>query len=102
MKSLAFIATAFLAAVNAASVTFKVIAPNATDSVQVNINGALTSLNASDPDVPYYTGTAEYDLGANYKVKKKKNDTIKWIAFSLLITQNSTLLMVRLNLLTVS
>lgn len=68
MKSLAFIAASFLAAVNAASVTFKVVAPSASKSVQVSIDGTLTSLNATDPDIPYYVGTAEYNLGQSYKV----------------------------------
>ncbi|KAI9259037.1 coth protein-domain-containing protein [Sporodiniella umbellata] len=67
MKSLSFIAVSFLVAVNAASVSFKVIAPNAKSSVQVNVNGALTTLEASDPDVPYYTGSAELNDGQSYK-----------------------------------
>jgi hypothetical protein len=67
MKSLGFIAASFIAAVNAATVTFKVVAPSATDTVQVNINGALTDLKATDTDVPYFVGTAEYNLGETYK-----------------------------------
>lgn len=68
MKSLSFIALTVLTAVNAASVTFKVIAPECNTDVQVDINGQLTKLTASDPDVPYYTGTAELADNATYKV----------------------------------
>ncbi|KAI7892103.1 coth protein-domain-containing protein [Mucor mucedo] len=67
MKSLSFIALTVLTAVNAASVTFKVIAPECNTDVQVDINGQLTKLTASDPDVPYYTGTAELADDATYK-----------------------------------
>jgi hypothetical protein len=68
MKSLAFVAITLLTAVNAANVTFKVIAPTATEQVQVNINGQLTTLTASDPDVPYYTGSADLPDGQKYMV----------------------------------
>jgi hypothetical protein len=75
MKSLSFISLACLTAVHAASVTFKVIAPTAESSVQVNINGQLTQLKAQDVDIPYYTGSAELNDGQSYKVKfKKKKD----------------------------
>ncbi|KAG0201009.1 hypothetical protein BGX28_006083 [Mortierella sp. GBA30] len=57
---------AFLAAVNAAQVTFRVIAPGATN-VQVSINGQVTTLTAADPAVPYFTGAAEAADGAKYK-----------------------------------
>ncbi|CEP17296.1 hypothetical protein [Parasitella parasitica] len=67
MKSLAFVAFALLTAVNAANVNFKVIAPNATKQVQVNIGGSLTTLKASDPDVPYYTGSADLPDNKTYK-----------------------------------
>ncbi|KAI9485614.1 MAG: coth protein-domain-containing protein [Benjaminiella poitrasii] len=67
MKSLTFIAVTFLAAVNAANVTFKLIAPDATDKVQVNINGKLTTLSAPDSDVPYYTGVADLTDNQTYK-----------------------------------
>ncbi|CDH57008.1 hypothetical protein RO3G_11882 [Lichtheimia corymbifera JMRC:FSU:9682] len=43
---------------NAATITFRVVAPGATD-VQVSVNGQLTKLSASDPDVPYFVGQAE-------------------------------------------
>lgn len=72
MKSLAFVAITLLTAVNAASVTFKVIAPEAKSSVQVSINGQTTALTAADADVPYYTGSADLAAGATYKVNIKK------------------------------
>lgn len=74
MKSLSFISLACLTAVHAASVTFKVIAPTAESSVQVNINGQLTQLKAQDEDIPYYTGSAELNDGQSYKVKLKKKE----------------------------
>ncbi|KAI8971916.1 coth protein-domain-containing protein [Mycotypha africana] len=66
MKSLAIIAISLLAAVNAANVTFKVVAPDAKKQVQVQVDGKLVNLKAADPDVPYYTGTADLQ-GKNYK-----------------------------------
>lgn len=68
MKSLSFFAVTLLTAVNAATVTFKVIAPTANNQVEVNINGVLTTLTASDPDVPYYTGSADLPDGQKYMV----------------------------------
>ncbi|KAG2181758.1 hypothetical protein INT44_008573 [Umbelopsis vinacea] len=65
MKTLFSLASLALA-VNAATVTFRVVAPEAT-SVAVSIGGQSTSLNASDPDVPYYTGSANLDASASYK-----------------------------------
>ncbi|KAI7902604.1 coth protein-domain-containing protein [Cokeromyces recurvatus] len=67
MKSLSFIALSLLTAVNAASVTFKLIAPNATEKVQVDVGGHLTTLTASDPDIPYFTGVAELAVNQTYK-----------------------------------
>lgn len=61
-----FSLAALAMAVNAASVTFRVVAPGAT-SVQVSVGGQQTTLTASDPDVPYYTGSANLDSGAAYK-----------------------------------
>lgn len=52
---------------NAATVTFRVVAPGATD-VQVSVNGQLTKLSASDPDVPYFVGQAEANDQAQYQV----------------------------------
>lgn len=69
MKSLAFVAVALLSAVNAANVTFKVIAPSASEQVQVNIDGTLTELSAADADVPYYTGSADLPDNKSYMVK---------------------------------
>lgn len=69
MKSLTLAALTVLTAVNAASVTFKVIAPTSQKTVQVDINGQLTTLTAADPDVPYFTGTAELGADEDYKVK---------------------------------
>lgn len=77
MKSLAFVAITLLTAVNAASVTFKVIAPEAKDSVQVSINGQATTLKAADADIPYYTGAAELAAGASYKVSDQKKLIIR-------------------------
>lgn len=56
----------FLAAI-AKAVTFRVVAPGATD-VQVSVNGQLTKLTASDPDVPYFTGDANASPDSKYKV----------------------------------
>ncbi|KAI8061228.1 coth protein-domain-containing protein [Thamnidium elegans] len=67
MKSLTLAALTVLTAVNAASVTFKVIAPSSEGTVQVEVNGQLTTLTAADPDVPYFTGTAELGADENYK-----------------------------------
>jgi hypothetical protein len=65
MKTLLSLASLAFA-VNAATVTFRVVAPEATN-VQVSIGGQSTTLNASDPDVPYYTGSANIDASASYK-----------------------------------
>ncbi|KAI8575830.1 hypothetical protein K450DRAFT_259744 [Umbelopsis ramanniana AG] len=65
MKTLLSLASLALA-VNAATVTFRVVAPEATN-VQVSIGGQSTTLNASDPDVPYYTGSANLDANVSYK-----------------------------------
>jgi hypothetical protein len=65
MKTL-FSLAALSLAVNAATVTFRVVAPGA-NTVQVSIGGQATTLNASDPDVPYYTGSANLDGNASYK-----------------------------------
>lgn len=73
MKSLAFVAVALLSAVNAANVTFKVIAPTATKQVQVNIDGTLTALKAADSDVPYYTGSADLPDNKPYKVRHQSH-----------------------------
>lgn len=61
-----FSLAALAVAVNAGSVTFRVVAPGA-NSVQVSVGGNSTTLTASDPDVPYYTGSANLDTGAAYK-----------------------------------
>ncbi|CDS09944.1 hypothetical protein LRAMOSA02621 [Lichtheimia ramosa] len=55
----------FLAAI-ARAVTFRVVAPGATD-VQVSVNGQLTKLTATDPNVPYFTGDANASPGSKYK-----------------------------------
>ncbi|KAI8329398.1 coth protein-domain-containing protein [Chlamydoabsidia padenii] len=65
--SLAYIAFTYLVAMsNAASVTFNVIAPGATD-VQVSVNGQQTKLSANDADIPLFTGQMEAPDNANYK-----------------------------------
>lgn len=65
MKTL-FSLAALSLAVNAASVTFRVVAPGA-NTVQVSVAGQSTTLTASDPDVPYYTGSANLDANVSYK-----------------------------------
>lgn len=68
--SLALISTSFLVAISqAASVKFNVIAPKATD-VKVSVNGAQVALTAADPNVPYFTGSAEVGGAKEYKVIK--------------------------------
>jgi hypothetical protein len=68
--SLAYIAFACLVAMsNAATVTFNVVAPGATD-VQVSVNGQQTKLEAKDADVPLFSGQMDAPDKANYKVRK--------------------------------
>lgn len=65
--SLAIISTSFLVAISqAASVKFNVIAPKATD-VKVSVNGAQVALTAADPNVPYFSGSAEVGGAKEYK-----------------------------------
>ncbi|RCH81562.1 hypothetical protein CU098_006773, partial [Rhizopus stolonifer] len=64
--SLALVSTCLLVAIEAASVKFNVIAPNATD-VKVSVNGQQVALTASIPNVPYYTGNAEVGSAKEYK-----------------------------------
>ncbi|KAI8388794.1 coth protein-domain-containing protein [Radiomyces spectabilis] len=65
--SLTLVAFSLLVACsNAAQVTFKVIAPGATQA-QVSVNGQTIDLTAKEPDVPYFTGTAEVGDQAKYK-----------------------------------
>ena len=52
---------------HAANIQFNVIAPNATD-VKVSVNGQQVALKASNPSVPYFTGTAETGSATTYKV----------------------------------
>ncbi|KAG0768628.1 hypothetical protein G6F57_003424 [Rhizopus arrhizus] len=66
MKSLFFVVFIFLTTAYAARVSFKVIAPDAKNTVHVNINEVLVELKASDPDIPYYTGFAELKHGQSY------------------------------------
>lgn len=54
---------------NAATVTFNVVAPGATD-VQVSVNGQQTKLEAKDADVPLFSGQMDAPDKANYKVNK--------------------------------
>lgn len=65
--SLAIISSALLVAVHAANIQFNVIAPSATD-VKVSVNGQQVALKASNPSVPYFTGTAETGSATTYKV----------------------------------
>ncbi|CEI85667.1 hypothetical protein RMCBS344292_00124 [Rhizopus microsporus] len=64
--SLAIISSALLVAVHAANIQFNVIAPSATD-VKVSVNGQQVALKASNPSVPYFTGTAETGSATTYK-----------------------------------
>ena len=66
--SLALVSSSFLVAIaQAATVKFNVIAPSATD-VKVSVNGAQVALTAADPNVPYFTGSAEVGSAKDYKV----------------------------------
>lgn len=68
MKSLYIISFIYLTVVQATKVSFKLIAPDAKSQVHVKIDNVFTQLNAQDPDIPYYTGSAELDYGQNYTV----------------------------------
>ena len=59
-----------LVVIQAATVEFRVVAPNTVDNVQVSVNGQVTPLSAKDPDVPYFVGQAEASDNAKYKVSK--------------------------------
>ncbi|KAI8089901.1 coth protein-domain-containing protein [Halteromyces radiatus] len=65
--SLTYIALACMVAMsNAASITFNVIAPGATD-VQVSVNGQQTKLTAKDADIPVFSGQMDAPDNAKYK-----------------------------------
>ncbi|CAO3596830.1 unnamed protein product [Absidia cylindrospora] len=65
--SLTYIAFACMVAMtNAATVTFNVIAPGASE-VQVSVNGQQTKLNAKDADVPLFSGQMDAPDDAKYK-----------------------------------
>ncbi|OBZ85245.1 hypothetical protein A0J61_06704 [Choanephora cucurbitarum] len=66
MRLFRWLALAALANVNATRVMFRVVAPEANNNVQVSVDGHLTSLSAKDPDVPYFTGTAQITKGDSY------------------------------------
>lgn len=74
--SLAIISSALLVAVHAANIQFNVIAPSATD-VKVSVNGQQVALKASNPSVPYFTGTAETGSATTYKVHTHTHNMIK-------------------------
>lgn len=57
---------ALAAAVQAAQVTFRVVAPGAS-SVSVLVNGQQAALTAADPTIPYFTGVAETGADTKYK-----------------------------------
>lgn len=63
--SLTFFAL-LVASVEAAKLTYRVVAPGST-SVQVSVNGRLTELKASDASVPYFTGTTDGEESEMYK-----------------------------------
>ncbi|KAI8380231.1 coth protein-domain-containing protein [Blakeslea trispora] len=64
--SLAIISASLLVAIDAASIKFNVVAPNATD-VKVSVNGQQVALTASIPNVPYFSGSAEVGSAKEYK-----------------------------------
>ncbi|KAI8887926.1 hypothetical protein K501DRAFT_174301 [Backusella circina FSU 941] len=66
MKSLSIIALTCLAAVHAANVEFKVLVPDATESVEVSINGANFPLARIDQDLPLFVGSADLPEGQTY------------------------------------
>jgi hypothetical protein len=68
MKSLSVIALTCLAAVHAANVEFKVLVPDANESVEVSINGASFPLTRNDQDLPLFVGTADLPEGETYMV----------------------------------
>jgi hypothetical protein len=57
---------ALSAVAQAALVKFSVIAPDAA-TVEVSVGGKLTALTKADPNVPYYTGSAETGADTKYK-----------------------------------
>ena len=65
--SLALISASLLIAIDAASVKFNVVVPNATD-VKVSVNGQQVALTASISNVPYFSGSAEVGSAKEYKV----------------------------------
>lgn len=71
--SLALISVSLLAAIEAATVKFNVIAPSATD-VKVSVNGQQIALAAADPKVPYFSGDAEVGDAKEYKVYRYKKN----------------------------
>ncbi|OBZ90620.1 Inner spore coat protein H [Choanephora cucurbitarum] len=90
MKFSLFAASAcLLSAVQAATVEFKIVAPGAK-SVQVNVNGQATALNAPYPNVPFYNGTVE--VGAsnsyNYIVDGKQEGFARSLPANILATNN--------------
>ncbi|CAO3590529.1 unnamed protein product [Absidia cylindrospora] len=65
--SLTYIALACMVVMsNAATVTFNVIAPGASD-VQVSVNGQQTKLNPKEADVPLFSGQMDAPDNAKYK-----------------------------------
>ncbi|KAI8360818.1 coth protein-domain-containing protein [Blakeslea trispora] len=78
-----------LSAVQAATVEFKIVAPGA-QSVQVNVNGQTTTLNAPYPNVPFYNGTAEVGTSNsyNYIVDGKQEDFNRSLPSNIVATYN--------------
>ncbi|KAG0736458.1 hypothetical protein G6F57_007198 [Rhizopus arrhizus] len=65
--SLTIVSSSFLVAIaHAASIQFNLVAPSATD-VKVSVNGQQVALTASNPNVPYFTGSAEVGASKTYK-----------------------------------
>jgi hypothetical protein len=62
---------------NAATVTFNVIAPGATD-VQVSVNGQQTKLNPKEADVPFFSGQMDAPDNAKYKVTESIVFIVGW------------------------
>ncbi|KAG2207555.1 hypothetical protein INT47_004305 [Mucor saturninus] len=83
--SLYTVASLLLVSAQASIVQFNVIAPG-SKIVQVNINGTVTSLTASVPNVPFYTGSVEIGTSSSYKyVSDNKTE-----AFSRTLSKETT------------
>lgn len=64
--SLYTVASVLLVSTQAALVQFNVISPG-SKTVQVNVGGNITSLTASIPNIPFYTGSVEVGVTSSYQ-----------------------------------